>query len=143
VLTHIVYGFTPPKQTKNTGNMGTGTRPPEKEIYRTEDEEEAKKLVANGGFVDEQDVWHVATRYVSSDPINATGVGERAISKDAPAPGDGPGVPNNSSATLDERTGQVRTDKGKRPMTQEDVEAQAVAGAPIMDPLKKPRNIIN
>jgi hypothetical protein len=129
--------------------MGTATQPPEKEIYRTEDEDEAKKLVANGGFVDEQDVWHVARRYVASDPIDATGYAESPLRKsgiDAPRavdhPGDGPGVPNNSSATIDRLTGEPVTDKGKRPVTQEDVEKMAETG-PIMDPLKKPRNIIN
>lgn len=55
---------------------------------------------------------------------------------------DFPDIPNNSSAEIDPVTGRVVTDRGKRPVEQEDITAMIEADLEADEATKK-RNIVD
>jgi len=134
-----VYGFAAPEQDVNkpaaTVSEQTAT-PPETVVYSTEDESEAKKIVDAGGYIGEDGLWIVATRYNVEGQVLSSGaaipkpLGNRPMGASAQNPGD------NSSATIDAR-GVVHTDPTKKPLKFAPADVSAMAQADLDIPIKK------
>jgi hypothetical protein len=135
-----VYGFAAPEREANepASLAEQKATPPETVVYSTEIEAEAKKIVDAGGYIGEDGLWIVATRY-GSDPQTWTdeyrdGLAGAAIPKPLGASAQNPG--DNSSATIDSR-GEVHTDPTKKPLKFAPADVSAMAQADLDIPIKK------
>lgn len=65
--TYKIMGYkTEPIET----NSLVPTHPKEIVIYETDDEQEARKIVRNGGYIDSNDVYFPVTRVVATEGVN-------------------------------------------------------------------------
>lgn len=147
-MSFSVIGHRPQQRDDNSGLPASQQRAlAEEVVYVTDDEAEAKRIVGAGGFITGSGEHVVALRYIEGQPpapdAQPSALAKSVVNPDSPmpmgaAPGDGPGVPNNSTASLDR--GVVRTDPTKKELTQADVERIA-EGYPHDQPLRKDRKI--
>lgn len=118
-MVYKIMGHVPERRESNQAlDPSDQTQLEEVVIYETDDEAEVRRIMDAGGFINEAGLYHAATRVVTDDGGEVD-----------PFPRKSQVLPENSTAEIDGQ-GRVRTDRGKRPVTPEDVAAMANAEQP-------------
>lgn len=73
-MTYIIYGFAPVEREDNEGLDPDQQALAASELYRTEDYEEVKQIVASGGLEDARGVFCPLERIVSTAPADASDI---------------------------------------------------------------------
>ena len=117
-----IWGYIPTQRDDNADlDARAQTQIQESVIYETDDAQEVQAILNAGGYIDSNDVYHVAIR---ADSIGDPDADVASVSGSEDTLRKSEVLPENSSATIDS-SGRVRTDRGKRPIEEEDVKAMA------------------